>query len=135
MATPSYQPPRQSGVGQLIDSLFLVVLVFLSLLAPVLLAPKAEPAAPAATTEAAKPEPAVTWASLNQTPAQAQQWEKLGLKPADAKPMIEHRFDYTVDPLWLAVTVVVIAGYFVFVLTISQRQYRDVIRERFGDRP
>jgi hypothetical protein len=135
MATPPYQPPRQSGLGQLVDSLFIVVLVFLSLLAPVLTAPKAEPPAPAAVATAAQPEPVTTWASLNQTPAQAAQWEKLGLAPKDAKPMIEHRFDYTVDPLWLAITAVVIAGYFVFVLMVSERQYQDVIRERFGDRP
>ena len=114
MIPEPYRPPRQSGPGQFFDSVFLVALVFLSLLAPVLLTSK---------------EPAPARAA-----AQAGQWEKLGLTPADAKAMIEHRFDYTVDPLWLSVTAVVIVGYFVFVLTVSQRQYRDVIRERFGER-
>ena len=75
----------------------------------------------------------VTWASLGQTPVQAQQWEKLGHTPETAKPIIENRFDYTVDPVALIVTVVVIVGYFVFVFRISDREYREVVRERFGD--
>jgi hypothetical protein len=133
MIPEPYRPPRQSGPGQFFDSVFLVALVFLSLLAPVLLTSK-EPAPAQAAAQVASSDTPATWASLQQTAAQAGQWEKLGLTPADAKAMIEHRFDYTVDPLWLSVTAVVIVGYFVFVLTVSQRQYRDVIRERFGER-
>ena len=35
MAKPKYQPPEQSRFGQLVDSLFLLVLVVASLFAPV----------------------------------------------------------------------------------------------------
>ncbi len=132
-----YEPPRQGGVGQLVDSLFLMVLVFICLLAPVFLArdhsaaaPAEESAAPAADAAAA---PAVTWDSLGQTPVQAQQWEKLGYTPETAKPIVENRFDYTVEPVSLAITALVIVGYFVLMLRWSDREYREVIRERFGD--
>jgi len=127
-----YAPPKQGGIGQFIDSILLMVLVFICLLAPVYL--KADHSA--APPEAAKEEAAkgvVTWESLGQTPVQAQQWEKLGHTPETAKPIIENRFDYTVDPIALIVTAIVIVGYFVFVFRISDREYREVLRERFGD--
>jgi len=126
-----YAPPKQGGLGQFIDSILLMVLVFICLLAPVYL--KADHSA--APTEAAKGagKVDVTWESLGQTPIQAQQWEKLGHNPGSAKPIIDNRFDYTVDPVALTVTVLVIAGYFVFVFRISEREYREVVREHFGD--
>jgi hypothetical protein len=129
-----YQPPRQGGVGQLVDSLFLMVLVFICLLAPVFLARDHAATAPAEEAAVDAPAaPAPTWESLNQTPVQAQQWEKLGYTPETAKPIVENRFDYTVEPVPLAVTALVIVGYFVLMLRWSDREYREVIRERFGD--
>lgn len=133
-----YEPPRQGGAGQVVDSIFLMVLVFICLLAPVLLARDHSPAPPAGGETAAPaaevaPAPAVTWESLNQTPVQARQWEKLGHTPETAKPIVENRFDYTVEPVPLAITALVIVGYFVMMLRWSDREYREVIRERFGD--
>lgn len=133
-----YQPPRQGGAGQFVDSIFLMVLVFICLLAPVFLARDHSAAAPGAgETQAAAgeqaPAAAVTWASLGQTPVQAQQWEKLGHTPETAKPIVENRFDYTIEPVPLAITALVIVGYFVLMLRWSDREYREVIRERFGD--
>jgi hypothetical protein len=46
--------------------------------------------------------------------------------------MVANRFDYTIEPLSLLLTVAVLVGYFVFVLRTSDREYREVIRERFG---
>jgi hypothetical protein len=122
-----YVPPVQKGFGQLVDSLFLLVLVYCSLLAPLLLkAPDQQPApAQAATTQ-------VSWQTLGQNPTMQAQWQKLGYDAAQAKPIITTRFDYTIEPVSLIVTVLVIVGYFVFVLRVSERQYRQVIAEKFG---
>lgn len=137
----AYQPPRQSGTGQVIDSLLVLVVLFICLLVPfrwdaivTAFAPT-----PAAETEAAAAEPAKepepTWEALKQTPVQGQQWEKLGKKPADAKPLIEAKFDFDADlRSWkLPLTVIVIVAYFIFLLRTSDREYRQVIDERFGN--
>jgi hypothetical protein len=39
-----------------------------------------------------------------------------------------------VDPLGLGVTALVLIGYFCFVVAISDREYREVIEEKFGPR-
>lgn len=121
-----YEPPVQGGGGQFFDSLVVLVLVYASLMAPLLFKEAAEAPADAAD------KPAVTWESLNQTPAMVEQWDKLGVKIEAAAPMITNRFDYTIEPVSLILTIIVIAGYFVFVLRTSDREYREVIRERFG---
>ncbi len=125
MSTP-YEPPVQSGAGQFVDSLVVLVLVYASLMAPLLFKEAGESPADAAD------KPVVTWESLNQTPAMVAQWEKLGVDLEAATPMITHRFDYTVEPVSLILTILVIAGYFIYVLRTSDREYREVIRERFG---
>ena len=126
MSKKTYEPPVQSGAGQFFDSLVVLVLVYASLMAPLLFKEAAQPPADAAD------KPAVTWESLNQTPAMVEQWEKLGVDIKAAEPMITNRFDYSIDPLTLAITAIVIIGYFFFVLRTSEREYREVIRERFG---
>ena len=125
----AYQPPRQGGIGQIVDAAFILILVYASLLAPLMLTTKSAEQAPAETVQAAAP----TWESLQQNEAQAAQWQKLGLDPASAKPMIEKRFDYTINPVWLIATIVVIVGYFLLVVMISEREYKQVIAEKFGD--
>ena len=124
-----YNPPRQSGIGQIVDAVFILILVYASLLAPLLLNTKSTEQAPAETVQAVAP----TWESLKQNEAQAEQWQKLGLDPAGAKPMIEKRFDYTINPVWLIATIVVILGYFLLVVMISERDYKQVIAEKFGE--
>lgn len=128
MRTP-YEPPRQSGTGQFVDAIFILILVYASLLAPLLLKSETAAQAPADAVQAAAP----TWESLKQNAAQAAQWEKLGIGPAGAKPMVEKRFDYTIDPIWLIATIVVILGYFLLVVMISEKEYKQVIAEKFGD--
>jgi len=119
-----YEPPVQSSAGQMFDSGVVLVLVYASLLAPLLFKAAAEPPK---TDDKAAP----TWESLNQTPAMVEQWEKLGVKVEAAAPMITNRFDYTIEPISLLLTFIVIVGYFVFVLRVSEKEYREVIRERF----
>jgi hypothetical protein len=106
------------------DSLVVLVLVYASLLAPLLFKATAEP--PKTDGKAAP-----TWESLNQTPAMVEQWEKLGVNVEAAAPMITNRFDYTIEPISLLLTIAVIVGYFVFVFRVSEKEYREVIRERF----
>lgn len=121
----TYEPPVQSGAGQFFDSLVVLVLVYVSLMAPLFFAASEDTAE---SVEAQAP----TWASLNQTPAMVEQWERLGVDIETAAPMITNRFDYTIEPVSLLITIAVIVGYFVFVLRTSDREYREVIRERFG---
>lgn len=121
-----YEPPVQGSAGQFFDSVVVLVLVYASLMAPLLFKEAAE--APAAAAD----KPAVTWESLQQTPAMVAQWEKLGVDIQAAEPMITHRFDYTIEPVSLLLTIAVIGGYFFFVLRASDREYREVINERFG---
>jgi hypothetical protein len=122
-----YEPPKQSMFGQVFDSLFLLLLTFLSLFAPLWLG-----LAGGGKTELTFND--ATWAGMNQTPVMQAAWEKLGYTAETAKPLIASRFDYVFDPIMLAITAVVIIGYFVFVVRYSDKEYRDVIRERFGDK-
>ena len=124
-ARTPYRPPVQGGFGQFVDSLVLIVLVGLSLLAPLLL--QGHDAEAAAQAEAPP-----SWQSLEQTPAMQAQWEQLGYDAAKAAPIVQKKFDYTIHAGSLAFTVLVIAAYFWLVLRVSDRQYREVIEERFG---
>jgi hypothetical protein len=62
----------------------------------------------------------------------AAQWEKLGYTPESAAEIITTRIDYSINPLALIITALVIFGYFFFVIRFSDREYREVIDERFG---
>jgi hypothetical protein len=126
MANSHYEPPKQSTAGQLFDSLFLLVLVLAALFAPLYLN-----LAAGAKTELAVADK-TTWAGLGQSAAQQAQWEKLGLNPEAAAPMIISRFDYSFDLLALIVTAAVVIGYFLLLVRFSEVEYRDVISERFG---
>lgn len=127
MANGKYEPPKQSAFGQIFDSLFLLALVALSLFAPLWL----QLAGGGKTALEFKEK---TWEAMGQTEATKTAYEKLGLTPETAHDMIAARFDYTFDPVALAATAVVIGVYFLFVFRYSDKEYRDVIRERFGDK-
>ena len=125
-----YEPPKQSRFGQIFDSLFILALVYLSLLLPLLFKAKAaETVANGAVAAVEVP----TWASLNLSPIVQQQWEKLGYNAEKAAGLINTKFDYSIDPLWLAITATVIVGYFFLMIKVSAKQYREVIAEKFGD--
>lgn len=125
----SYKPKVQSGLGQLFDSLFILLLVYVSLYIPLLM--ESEPEVAAETAVVAE---APTWESLQLTPVVQEQWQKLGLDAEGAAAIISDKFDYTIDPLMLVITALVIIGYFAFMLRVSDKQYREVIAEKFDDR-
>jgi hypothetical protein len=123
----NYVPPKQGWFGQVFDSLFILALVFASLLIPLLLKTEAAAEAVAVTAKA-------TWESLHLSAIEQAQWIKLGYDPDKAAALINSKFDYSIDPLWLGITILVIVGYFVFMLKISDKEYREVIAEKFGDK-
>ena len=125
-----YTPPKQGMFGQIFDSVLILVLVYASLMLPLLMKQDAKPAdAPAATAEVVK----VTWESLGQNAVEQAQWVKLGYDPDKAAALINSRFDYAIDPMMLIITIVVVVGYFAQMLKISDKQYREVIAEKFDN--
>jgi len=132
-----YNPPNQSKIGQIIDVVVLLVLTVGALYVPLLLglAGGAKTSAPV--------DPNATWESLGQNPAMVKQWEALAsynAVVADPKnealqAMITARYDYWAFSTWeLILMIVVVVGYFVIVVRLSGKEYRDVIEEKFGDR-
>jgi hypothetical protein len=121
-----YTPPEQSKALQFVDIIFLLIAIFVALWLPLKLG----------LAGAAKEIDKIdnpTWESLQQTPAQVAQWEKLGYDVAKAHDVIQSHFHYKLDWLQLLVMSVVMIGYFVFLFRMSDREYRDVIAEKFGD--
>lgn len=124
MARKFYQPPEQSKFGQLIDTLFLLVLVMGALFVPVY-------AGLAGGGKTTVDIPEKTWAALGQNATMQQQWEKLGYTPETAHDMIVSRFDYSFSLPALLVTAIVVIAYFFFVFRWSRKEFKDVISERF----
>jgi hypothetical protein len=129
MKKENYVPPVQGWFGQVFDSLFILVLVFASLLAPLLLKTEAAKGAVAGAT------PKISWASLHLPAVEQAQWIKLGYSPDKAAALIGNKFDYGIDWPALGITALVIVGYFIFMLKVSDKQYREVIDEKFGREP
>jgi len=124
----AYQPPKQSLAAQIVDVIVIVVLTVGSLYVPLYLG-----LAGAAKTPHPIENP--TWEALNQNPSEQAQWAALGVTdPAAANDIVTARFDYNFSWLALIVMVVIVVGYFVLVVRLSDREYREVIAERFGDR-
>jgi hypothetical protein len=98
------------------------------LMLPLLMKEAPAPAEAVATAEVA---PAATWESLEQNEVMQAQWIKLGHTPETAATIINNRFDYTIDPMMLIITIIVVVGYFALVLKVSDKQYREVIAEKF----
>jgi hypothetical protein len=121
-----YTPPEQPKVMQIVDIVFLVVAVFAALWLPL----KAGWAGASKSIDAvADP----TWETLGQTPAQAEQWVKLGYADAAAAhDIIRNHFHYDIDWLQLVLMAAVVIGYFVFLFKASDVEYREVIDEKFN---
>lgn len=119
-----YEPPKQAAAGQIFDSVFLLILIYLVLLAPLLLG------LTAGNTVTQMPE-VVTWETLGQNPTMVAQWEKLGFTMDEAAVLIAERFDYTIKPIPLIITTLVVIGYFVMLMVMSDKEYREVIAEKF----
>lgn len=134
-----YTPPQQSRAGQIFDTLVLLVLVFVALFLPLWLqiaVPSRVEKLPdgvsyVAAEDGTKTWTGLSWEALGQNPTMQEQWQKLGYTPESAADIITMPFDYTIDYLGLALTGVVILGYFIFMLAMSAREYRHVIAEKF----
>ena len=124
----AYQPPKQGLVGQIVDVFVLLMLTVGALYIPLYLG-----LAGAAKTPAPVDNP--TWEALGQNATEQQQWAALGITdPAAASDIITARFDYSFSWMALIVMTILVVGYFVLVVRLSDREYRDVIEERFGGR-
>jgi predicted PurR-regulated permease PerM len=134
-----YEPPRQSIEGQVFDVIFLLALVFGALFLPIWLKiavpSRVEKLPEGVTYQAAadgtKTWTGLTWEKLGQNPTMQAQWEKLGYSKESAADIITQPFDYTIDTVGVVITAVVIVGYFIFMLVLSEKEYKQVIAEKF----
>lgn len=123
----AYEPPKQTVAGQVVDVIILLVMTIGALYIPLYLG-----LAGAAKTP--KPIDNPTWEALGQNAVEQQQWAALGISdPAAANDIITARFDYTFSWTALIVMAVLVLGYFILVVRLSDKEYREVIRERFGN--
>ena len=123
----AYQPPKQSLAGQIVDVVVLLVLTVGALYLPLYMG-----LAGAAKTPAPIENP--TWEALGQNEVEQAQWAVLGFPDAaSANEIITARFDYSFSWGALIVMVVAVVGYFVLVVRLSDKEYREVIEERFGN--
>lgn len=124
----AYQPPKQSLAAQIFDVITLLVLTIGALYVPLYLG-----LAGAAKTPAPIANP--TWEALGQNATEQAQWSALGITdPAAANDIITARFDYSFSWSALIVMAVLVIGYFVLVVRLSDKEYREVIDERFGSK-
>lgn len=123
-----YEPPQQSGLGQFIDVLVLIVLTIGALYLPLWLGLAGAQKVPNPVTDP-------TWETLGQNAVAQERWVQLGYAdPAAAHDIITSRFDYSFEIWQLLVMAVVVIGYFVMIVRLSDKEYREVIAERFGDK-
>jgi hypothetical protein len=124
----AYKPPKQGIAGQIFDVVTLLVLTIGALYIPLYLG-----LAGAAKTPNPLANP--TWEALGQNVAEQQQWAALGITdPAAANDIITARFDYSFSWVALAIMAILVIGYFVMVVRLSDREYCEVIEERFSDK-
>ena len=121
-----YEPPTQSKVGQIVDVIVLLVLTIGALYIPLWLG-----LAGSAQTANVPENP--TWEGLGQNPVMVEKWNQLGYAdPASAAELITSRFDYSFSIGSLLMMIVVIVGYYAIMLRFSEKEYREVISEKFN---
>jgi len=120
-----YIPPTQSKIGQVIDVIVLLILSIGALYIPLWLGL-------AGSSKLPIPVENPTWESLGQNPTMVERWQALGYAdPAAAHDIITARFDYSFTWGAMALMVIVIVGYFFMMLRLSEKEYREVIAEKF----
>jgi hypothetical protein len=135
----TYVPPKQSLLGQLFDVGFLLALVFGALFLPIWLkiaTPSRIEKLPDGVTyvkaaDGTKTWTGLTWEKLGQNPTMQGQWVKLGYTKETAADIVTQPFDYTIDVAGVSLTALVVLAYFVFLLRVSNKEYRQVISEKF----
>lgn len=124
----AYKPPKQGLAGQIVDVVVLLVLTVGALYLPLYMGL-------AGAAKVPNPIENPTWEALGQNQVEQAQWAVLGFPDAaSANEIITARFDYTFSWTALIVMVVVVVGYFILVVRLSDKEYREVIDERFGKR-
>lgn len=122
-----YVAPVQGKVGQIIDVIVLLIMAIGALYIPLWLG-----LAGSAKTPQVLENP--TWETLGQNSAMVEQWQKLGFTdPAAAAELITARFDYSFSIGALVVMIVVIVGYYAMLLRFSEKEYREVVAEKFDE--
>jgi predicted PurR-regulated permease PerM len=135
----AYVPPKQSIAGQLFDVGFLLALVFGALFLPIWLGiavPSRIEKLPEGVTytkaaDGMKTWQGLTWEKLGQNPTMQAQWTKLGYTKETAADIITQPFDYTIDVAGVGITAGVILAYFLFLMFMSDNEYKQVIAEKF----
>ena len=121
-----YEPPEQSFIGQIVDSLLILVLVVASLFAPVYFGLTGGGKTNLTFTDK-------TWAGMGQTPAMQAQWEKLGYTPETGRR--HHQPPFRLQLLVGLAGPDGNRGHRLFRVRgpLLGKEYRDVIAERFGE--
>jgi len=129
MTGKKYQAPIQGKFSQILDVIVLLVLSIGALYIPLFMkmagSSKVLP-------EDMPPIEEATWESLGQNATMVEQWEKLEFTPQTAAEIVLARFDYSFSIFALLALIVVIIGYYTILLRFSDKEYRDVISEKFG---
>ncbi|MEW6439036.1 MAG: hypothetical protein AB1508_17905 [Pseudomonadota bacterium] len=134
-----YVPPKQGVASQLFDVATLLALVFGGLFLPIWLkiaVPSRVEKLPAGVTyqlqtDGSKKWSGLTWEKLGQNPTMQQQWKKLGYSKEQAADIITQPFQYDIDVVGVIITAGAVIGYFVFMLAMSNKEYKQVIAEKF----
>ncbi|MCX7304966.1 MAG: hypothetical protein NTV73_11625 [Hyphomicrobiales bacterium] len=122
-----YTPPVQSKSAQIFDIVFVVGAIFVALWLPLKLGL-------AGAAKAIDKIDSPTWETLGQNATMSGIWEKLGYTPETAHDIIQNRFHYVIDWPTLIVMAAVLIGYFVFLFRASDKEFRDVIAEKFDEK-
>ena len=120
-----YLPPKQSKLSQLFDVGVLLAMTFGALYVPLFMG--------LAGGSKTVPEGApTTWEGMGQNATQIAQYEALGFTdPAAISDVINARYDYSFSLGALALMVLVILAYYLLVLRFSEKEYCEVISEKF----
>jgi hypothetical protein len=127
-----YEPPVQSLRGQIVDSLIIMILLFAVLFGVTYYV---QSSASSAVEEEPKPV-----AELPITAAEKTQYQRMideeivDLPTVNAQVAASHARDdkYPIVAWKLLLTFGVIGAYLVFVYMMSFKEYREVVREKFG---
>jgi protein-S-isoprenylcysteine O-methyltransferase Ste14 len=123
-----YTPPEQPKVMQWVDIIVVVGAIFLALWFPLYMGW-------AGNSKVTEKIENPTWETLGQTPAQVEQWNKLGYADAAAAhDIIQSKWDYTINWPQLILLAFALIAYFVFLFRASDKEYREVIDEKFGSK-
>lgn len=120
-----YTPPKQSKISQLFDVVILLALTFGALYIPLFMGL-------AGGSKSVPEGAATTWEGMGQNATQIAQYNALGFTdPAAIADVINARYDYSFSWGALIVMIVVILAYYALMLRFSEKEYRDVISEKF----